>query len=1234
MVAKALSTLNFIHAFKHHRFIIISLLLVAITLLVDEAIFPDEKQRVNPKKAITANTHLELDRLDDHLQNISNKAIVDLNRLFSRFSVNEEMPYFIFEKGEVIFWSTNRFVPKYGTLEGSYIYRFLELQSGQYIVKRKVINSAQNRVVELYALLPISSQVPISKDFETNGINNRIFGRSSYTLSGEEVDTGNNVYAKEGIFLFSFSGTSRMKVDYPAYATLVFSLYLIAIASFVFAIWKYANKANKRDLPWLGFLILGGGLFITRFFMIRYEFPLSIFRWSIFDPKLYAHGVWQPSLGDLLLNVLSVLLLVGFAYKVFTERQRIAVQSSTVRIALSVLSALLTTIIFVFTVNSLLTNGQWSFDIVKEVSFPPAKIVAYVVIFLCVVMPFLSIQFLLEELEKLQKKRLINIVMIAAFVAGLLLSIVLANSLLLVIVLLITYTLVAFNFQLSQQLESLNYNTFLYFFLAAFIWSAISLVLLNTRLKEEAFLDKSSLSIELQTENDLTAEYLLSQAKENIESDILFQTNISNPFSSKSLIRQKIRRVYLGDYFDKYEIEVLLFNGNGKPIGNATAINYEVLKEVYGNQEYKTNFEGLYFLNTQYPTQLKQYYLFCDVLRYNTVIGHVLVKLDRRKQLNNSILPQLILDQSGSDQFASTYSYAFFSDDILGDHAGNFNYNRDFNWQSIDREMLFTGGQVVNGFLHVGFQTAEDETLVISSPVYPVRYIITNFSLFFLFMVGLIILIFGGTAAYANARKQGTTISAKVQLLLNFAFFLPLIMVSIVVLRLVNDTVEHNIEQQYIATTESAGENIANELQVFLEGQNENNEYLENKISEISEYARADINLFTTNGRLLATNQRLIFENELLAPYAEPKAMAGIVESGNTEQLDVETVGSLTYKSTYYGVRSREDNRLLGVLSMPFFDSQEQLDAEQREILSNILNSFTFIFVIFVVLSFLASRIITYPFTYLTQKIKATTLTRENEPLAWPTEDEIGLMVREYNKMLQNLEKSKKELAMREKESAWREMAQQVAHEIKNPLTPMKLKLQHLKRVLNAAPELGQEFDKPIDNLLAQVETLSDIATSFSSFAKMPIPQSERLNLTEVLRKSVNLFNEDKINISTNIPRGAVHVLGDEKLLGRIFNNLILNAAQAAKKGEVTNLSVALEETHNKARIMMSDDGSGIPEELKEKIFIPKFSTKEQGSGIGLAIAKRGVEHAGGSIWFESEETKGTTFFLEFPLID
>lgn len=152
-----------------------SLFLVIIVVIIDEGIFSDQKRRVNPRTAISQNLEVQLAVLDEHIQSIGSTAIVSLDRLFSRFERDEDMPYFIFEEGELIFWSTNRFVPKYGTLSGAYLYKFLELKSGQYVVKRKVVNNSQNRVVEIYALLPLSSESNISEYFEDTGVNAKIF---------------------------------------------------------------------------------------------------------------------------------------------------------------------------------------------------------------------------------------------------------------------------------------------------------------------------------------------------------------------------------------------------------------------------------------------------------------------------------------------------------------------------------------------------------------------------------------------------------------------------------------------------------------------------------------------------------------------------------------------------------------------------------------------------------------------------------------------------------------------------------------------------------------------------------------------------------------------------------------------------------------------------------------------------------------------------------------------------
>jgi nitrogen fixation/metabolism regulation signal transduction histidine kinase len=310
-------------------------------------------------------------------------------------------------------------------------------------------------------------------------------------------------------------------------------------------------------------------------------------------------------------------------------------------------------------------------------------------------------------------------------------------------------------------------------------------------------------------------------------------------------------------------------------------------------------------------------------------------------------------------------------------------------------------------------------------------------------------------------------------------------------------------------------------------------------------------------------------------------------------------------------------------------------------VLTNVINIFTLIFIIFLVGSYYASNKLTFPLKYITQKLKRTSLSDYNEPLSWNSDDEIGLMISEYNRMLVKLESSKEALSRSEKESAWREMAKQVAHEIKNPLTPMKLSLQHMKRVLEKAYALtgngdSEEKDatiKPIDNLLDQVDTLNEIATSFSSFAQMPMPKSEYFDLAPVVKRTVELFQDGQHSIELQIEKGGFGVVSDSHLMSRIISNLIINAKQSVPQGRKPKIQVSLQKGVRGFLILkVSDNGSGISKEIQDKVFLPNFSTKYTGSGIGLAIAKRGIEHSGGRITFETKENIGTTFYIELPL--
>jgi signal transduction histidine kinase len=292
------------------------------------------------------------------------------------------------------------------------------------------------------------------------------------------------------------------------------------------------------------------------------------------------------------------------------------------------------------------------------------------------------------------------------------------------------------------------------------------------------------------------------------------------------------------------------------------------------------------------------------------------------------------------------------------------------------------------------------------------------------------------------------------------------------------------------------------------------------------------------------------------------------------------------------------------------------------------LNIFALILIVLVVLSYFVSQWLTFPLKFITQSLRRTSLTRMKQPLVWRSDDEIGLMVKEYNQMLYKLGESKAELEQTQRERAWREIAQQVAHEIKNPLTPMKLTLQQLERSIQNNANTPEKTSKAIGSLLAQVDTLNDIASSFSAFAKMPEPVMRPFELIQLLRRTVDLHRSSgEVSLETSLRE--VNIQGDEQLLGRTFSNIILNALQAGRPGEVLRVVVSAERTGNGVLLSFADTGKGIEPQVAERIFVPHFTTKKSGSGLGLAIAKQAIEQMGGRIWFETEVGKGTVFFIE-----
>ncbi len=260
-----------------------------------------------------------------------------------------------------------------------------------------------------------------------------------------------------------------------------------------------------------------------------------------------------------------------------------------------------------------------------------------------------------------------------------------------------------------------------------------------------------------------------------------------------------------------------------------------------------------------------------------------------------------------------------------------------------------------------------------------------------------------------------------------------------------------------------------------------------------------------------------------------------------------------------------------------------------------------------------------------------TDLQNTNRPINWKAKDEIGLLVNGYNAMLEKIELGKMEISKQEKQSAWQDIARQVAHEIKNPLTPMKLNLQFLNNSIEKSEGKSKEIlEKNIKNLLYNIENITEIVDSFSDYARMPLPKLVKVDLVKTLELAyLNFKNTEGIALNLNLKLKNAYVQGDEKVLFQIFNNLIINALQSVKIGSMPDIRIELKKVAQKYIFSFVDNGTGISEELQKKVFLPNFSTKKEGSGVGLSLAKWGIENMNGKIWFETEINKGTCFFIE-----
>ncbi len=398
------------------------------------------------------------------------------------------------------------------------------------------------------------------------------------------------------------------------------------------------------------------------------------------------------------------------------------------------------------------------------------------------------------------------------------------------------------------------------------------------------------------------------------------------------------------------------------------------------------------------------------------------------------------------------------------------------------------------------------------------------------------------------------------------------------------------------------------------------------KICELADINSMDINIYGMNGNLLISSRPELYEKGIVPEHLEEQLLKEL--RGSPEQLIIKAKrDSLSYISTFDYIRNYMD-KPIAVINLPYFDTENVQQRDLSDFLMRLSEIYFLLFIAAGLIAYFLSNYITGSLQTIGDMLKNTKINESNPPLKWRFDDEVGALVDEYNRMMQELENSAVKLAKTERESAWKEMAKQVAHEIKNPLTPMRLNVQYLEKSLKTEnPEKLKEFT---NSMISQIDTLSNIAEAFSRFASLPEMKFEEFPVKEIIKRTTGLYPDYKIEFHCEDPE--LQIRADKNQLVRVMNNLINNAIQSIPEGREAIIKVSVGKTGEVVNIAVEDNGSGIPTDQRDKIFEPRFTTKTKGMGLGLAMVKSIIDSFKGEIWFETEESKGTVFHIELPL--
>ncbi len=1147
-------------------------------------------------------------------------AIMDDSLLASSPSWDQASHFFFHvSKGKVKSWNHNFYLPNISSLpdvRDSLL--FLTGGRGDYLL----FNWAAADDSRLYCLVTLSERYPITNSFLSPQVNRLIIPDREIALRSAEDPSGDPVM-KNGKVLFKvLAGQQDKRESWVSF--LLISACMACILLLIREMHVLVRKMAGEDVSFVTIIV---SLLFLRAGMEQISWPSLLLHSDLFDPRKFASSSINASMGDLFINALIVLILMGYLFTSF-RRFRIvqwALDSKGgARWIAGIVALSLCFFGWLFAYNFvevIYHNSSESLDITQSLQFDTVRIFAMISVALGCLSSFLFIHVLILLVQDLLPGRLsfISALAVAAllfwfyyFSAEREFHVTLVTGVFFLILLRVL--------NLRREIFTYSFSLFLYLICMVLSFSFQTAWAARIFGEERQVNNQMRFGKDFLTDRDFLGEYLLHEAGRQIESDPFVQARMSGPVYGNNAVMDRIRGIYLSRYFDRYETSIEIYN---EVPGKTQLVDF--LPKGYT----PTGYPGIGYANTTEGKASKGYYVIIPVGGQH-ISGYILLQLTLKRIIPNSVYPELLVDNRFSQIYRSKdFSYAIYSHGALLNSFGAYNYDRDFSFEKMGPD-LFGRGIRDGNYYHVAIESPDEAVAVVSALVLSTSATVANFSYWFVLGLAILFIAQGANGLYSIFNGQPVSFAARIQIFVFLSFLLPAVAISIITLTLIGKSSEEGIQNEFLDRSTGISQSLAEIIEDKVDASGGTG--LERWIEENAASSKLDINVFSADGTLMATSQPALLDNQLISPLMDHAAWKRLVLDKEVRTVTNEKIGKLEYNCAYSAIQSPGSGKLIAIVGLPFFESALFMQRSQVRILSSILVVFVLTFILFSFLSYWASRSLTLPIRFITGMLGKTTLTGQNAPLQWNSSDEIGMLIKEYNRMVRNLEESREALAKNEKELAWREMARQVAHEIKNPLTPMRLTLQQMERNLLSGNLSEEKSRRSVEVLLKQVDILNQIADSFSLFAKMPTAAEGPVDMNGLVQSTVNLLSSGTAEFKFQSDSRPLLVKADQPALSRAFANILINAMQAGKEGqEVVHIDIRVSSEDQNILVTIRDDGRGMAREVQEKIFQPHFTTKESGSGLGLAMARQIIDQAGGRIWFESEVNKGTSFFVKLP---